>query len=254
VQQIFEQLFDCGMRDFYFVVGREKRAIEDHFSPDSEFIRRLNSHGRNGRTADLEQFYRRIEQSTIVWVNQPRPQGFGDAVLRVEPLIGREPFLVNAGDTYMISTLNDVPMRLAQAHTRTGAEATLALKEVDDPRQYGVAEVGDQEEDGFNVRRVAEKPSQPASNLAIMPFYLFNSTIFEALRNTERDRAGELQLTDAIQKLIEMGHIVKAIELDGDYLRIDVGSPDIYWESLKLSHQYASSRQKMNRILCQSRV
>jgi UTP--glucose-1-phosphate uridylyltransferase len=252
VQQIFEQLFECGMREFYLVVGREKRAIEDHFSPDSEFIRRLNNHRKNGHTADLERFYRRIEESTIAWVNQPSPEGFGDAVLRVEPFVGEEPFLVNAGDTYMASTLNDVPIRLSQAHAKGRAEATLTLKEIEDPRQYGVAEVTRSAEHEFDVKRVVEKPSQPTSKLAIMPFYIFNSTIFEALRNTERDRAGELQLTDAIQKLIDTGHRVNAIELDADYVRIDVGSPETYWEALRLSH--SSSLRKMNSFLSQSRA
>jgi len=251
VQQVFEQLFECGVREFYIVVGREKRAIEDHFSPDSEFIRRIDNRGKNGHTADLERFYRRIEESTIAWVNQPSPEGFGDAVLRVEPFVGEDPFLVSAGDTYMISTLNDVPIRLSQAHAKGQAEATLALKEFEDPRQYGVAEVTRSAEHVFDVRRVVEKPSQPASKLAIMPFYTFNATIFEALRNTERDRAGELQLTDAIQKLIETRRRVNAIELDASYIRIDVGSPETYWEALRLSHSWSIS---MNSILGQSRA
>ena len=83
VQQIFEQLFDFGLRQFYFIVGRGKRAIEDHFTPDHWFVGRLNTVGK-GRQV-LEAFYRRIEESCIIWVNQPEPRGFGAAVLQAEP-------------------------------------------------------------------------------------------------------------------------------------------------------------------------
>ncbi len=75
-----------GFREFCFIVGRGrgKRAIEDHFSPDFPYISMLDSRGKNGPAADLEAFYKMVEASTLVWVNQPEPRGFGDAVLKVK--------------------------------------------------------------------------------------------------------------------------------------------------------------------------
>jgi UTP--glucose-1-phosphate uridylyltransferase len=244
VQQIFEQLFDFGIREFYFIVGKGKRAIEDHFTPDRDYIHRLNSHGRNAQALQLESFYRRIETSIIVWVNQPEPKGFGDAVLQAKGLIGEEPFLVHAGDTLINSNTETVPARLVQVHTKSQAKATLTLQEVQDPRPYGVAEALERPGGGLDVKRVVEKPAQPASRLAIMPVYLFDRRIFDALEATPPGEGGEIQLTDAIQRLIDTGHKVQAIKLREDDIRLDIGTPATYWEALELSHRYALSRAR----------
>jgi UTP--glucose-1-phosphate uridylyltransferase len=115
IQEIFEQLFDVGVRRFFFIVGKGKRAIEDHFTPDREFIDRLGVHGNNNQASHLDAFYRRIDASMIVWVNQPEPKGFGDAVLQAKHLMTEEPFLLHAGDTIIKSRTESIPTRLAQA-------------------------------------------------------------------------------------------------------------------------------------------
>jgi UTP--glucose-1-phosphate uridylyltransferase len=240
VQLIFEQLFNFGARKFCFVVGRGKRAIEDHFTPDHEFIQQLNRQGKNRQAAELEAFYRRIESSTIIWANQPRPRGFGDAVLQSESVVGTEPFFVHAGDTHIISKTHSIVKRLTEEHARSPAAATLTLQEVPDPRQYGVAEVEEGGAGALRIRSVSEKPAKPRSSLAIMPLYAFSPAVFEALRATRPGRGHEIQLTDAIQRLIEMGQRVQAINLRDDDIRLDIGTPETYWEALKLSYQHAS--------------
>src|SRR4029077_6501330 len=88
VQLVFEQLFDFGIREFCFVVGRGKRAIEDHFSPDDDYLKRLTVQDKTASThqaataSALEKFYRRIDRASLMWVNQPVPLGFGHAVLQ----------------------------------------------------------------------------------------------------------------------------------------------------------------------------
>ena len=244
VQLLFEQHFDYGVRNFCFIVGRGKRAIEDHFTPDHEFIQQLNSKGRNSRATELEAFYRRVEASTITWMNQSKPRGFGDAVLQSESVVGGEPFLVHAGDTYIISKTQGILKRLAEHHTRGAAAATLVLQEVPNPSQYGVAELEEEEHDNVRVRSVLEKPTKPTSNLAIMPLYFFNPIIFEALRATRPGKDGEIQLTDGIQKLIDAGHEVTAVRLREDDIRLDIGTPETYWEALELSHRHALSKER----------
>jgi UTP--glucose-1-phosphate uridylyltransferase len=243
VQRIFEQLFDFGIREFYFVVGKGKRAIEDHFTPDHEFIHRMNSRQQNSQAHDLEHFYRRIEASTIVWVNQPNPKGFGDAVLLARNLMGNGQFLVHAGDTCIISKQRSILTRLKEAHTTTGGVATLTLQEVEDPRRYGVAQVRERKGDIVTVERVVEKPTRPRSKLAIMPLYIFNPSIFDALHATSPGKDGELQLTDAIQRLIDDGYRVQAIKLRDNDVRLDIGTPETYWEALELSHRYALEKK-----------
>jgi UTP--glucose-1-phosphate uridylyltransferase len=244
VQLIFEQLFDFGIRDFYLIVGRGKRAIEDHFTPDHELIARLDAHGKNSLASDLENFYAKIEESTIVWLNQPQPKGFGDAVLQAERLVGQEPFLVHAGDTLILtdnaSTLHE---RLTEAHAVSNSEATLTLQEVRDPSEYGVAEVDRKIGRRFTVKRVVEKPDKPRSRLAIMPLYVFNPTVFQALKSIVPDTRGELQLTDAIQQLIDTTHNVQAIKTRRYDIRLDIGTPQSYWDALGLSYRHALSKR-----------
>ena len=103
VQLVFEQLYDAGLREFCYVVGRGKRGIEDHFTPDANCIRTLEGMGKNGQASDLEDFYEKLDTSTTMWVNQPEPKGFGNAVLMAQPFVQNERCLVHAGDSCIIS-------------------------------------------------------------------------------------------------------------------------------------------------------
>jgi UTP--glucose-1-phosphate uridylyltransferase len=80
VQMVFEQLHDAGLREFCYIVGRGKRSIEDHFTPDVDCVRTLVGMRKSGQASDLEGFYEKLRTSTIMWVNQPEPKGFGNAV------------------------------------------------------------------------------------------------------------------------------------------------------------------------------
>jgi UTP--glucose-1-phosphate uridylyltransferase len=244
LQMIFEQLYDYHFREFCFIIGRGKRVIEDHFTIDRDFIRQLNDKGKNELASSLEQFYRKFENSMIMWINQPEPKGFGHAVLMANPFIQNEPFLVHAGDTYVISSNSSPIKRLIKAHERKKAEATLLLKEIKNPKHYGVAEVQDQNNEIYNVKKVIEKPEKPPTNLAIMPIYIFNPTIMTILENTQPSIDGEIQLTDAIQKIIDKGLKVQAIKLEDNEIRLDVGTPETYWEAIVASHTYS---QRQNR-------
>ncbi len=239
LQLIFEQLFEFGVREFFFIVGRGKRAIEDHFTPDRGFIKSLQSSGSSSQAAQLLGFYEKIEASAIVWLNQPEPRGFGDAVLRAEPHVGDGPFFVHAGDTYIISKRRNILTRLEAEHTENSADATLAVQTVRDPRQYGVVESYLTKRGLLEVASVIEKPARPRSRLAIMPLYVFNKSIFHALRTTTPDKKGEIQLTDGIQNLVKAGRRVQAVKLRLDDVRLDIGTPENYWEALRLSYRHA---------------
>ena len=237
VQMVFEQVYDAGLREFCYVVGRGKRSIEDHFTPDPNCIRTLEVMGKNGQATDLEDFYEKLETSTIIWVNQPEPKGFGNAVLMAQPFVQNEPCLVHAGDSFIISKDMDYIKKLLVAYERLKADAAFLVLEIANPRQYGIIE-GDEVERGiFKVRAAVEKPEKPATNLAIMAMYVFHPVIFKALETIQPGRKGEIQLTDAIQKLIDWGLRVCAVKLDNDHAHLDIGSPERYWEALELSYQ-----------------
>jgi UTP--glucose-1-phosphate uridylyltransferase len=242
VQLVFEQLHDAGLREFCYVVGRGKRGIEDHFTPDPQCIRALEVMGKTDLASDLEGFYDKLESSTIMWVNQPEPKGFGNAVLTAQPFVQNESCLVHAGDSCIISEDMDYIKKLLEAFERFYADAAFLVLEIENPKQYGIVE-GDEVEQGIiKVKRVVEKPENPATNLAIMAMYVFHPIIFKALESTKPGKNGEIQLTDAIQKLVDWGLKVYAVKLDRSYAHLDIGSPERYWQALELSYQQFCKR------------
>lgn len=238
LQALFEQLYTFGFRRFCFVVGRGKRAIEDHFTPDWDFVEKMEKIGKYSTVSELVNFYKMLEESVIVWVSQPAPRGFGDAVKTARHFVEDDNFLLCAGDTYIYSKDGKFLKNLITAGPKNECDATLLVQKVENPQQYGVV-VSQPLGGGLHrVSKVFEKPKTPPSNLAIMPFYIFTPYIMKALDTTSEDAGGELQLTDAIQKLIDTGGNILAVELDEKELRLDIGTPETYMEALSLSYRY----------------
>jgi UTP--glucose-1-phosphate uridylyltransferase len=237
VQTVFEQLYDAGLREYCFIVGKGKRGIEDHFTPDPKWVKTLEGMGKDGQALDLQGFYEKLRTTTIMWVNQPEPKGFGNAVLMAQPFVQNEHCLVHAGDSLIISKNMDYIKKLINTYERLNADAAFLVLAIDNPKQYGIVDGEEIEKGIIRVKSVTEKPEKPITNLAIMAMYVFHPVIFKALEATTPGRFGEIQLTDAIQKLIDWGLSVYAIKLDGSYSHLDIGSPERYWEALELSHK-----------------
>ncbi len=240
VQLVFEQLHQVGFREFCFIVGRGKRAIEDHFTPDFNYVSMLDSKGKDGPAEDLENFYKMIDSSTVSWVNQPEPRGFGDAVLKARSFAGDDKFMVHAGDSHFISKNVDHLRRVMRMSEESKANALFLSMEVDDPKRFGIVE-GETIESGLvKVKHLVEKPLMPASKLAIMPVYVFDSNIFKALQPTKAGFAGELQLTDGIQQMVDWNLNVYTTKVESSEIWLDIGSPDLYWQAQNLSHKHWS--------------
>jgi UTP--glucose-1-phosphate uridylyltransferase len=238
VQLVFEQLYEAGLREFCYIVGRGKRGLEDHFTPDNKCIKNLEGMGRNGQAIELEKFYEKLNKSTIMWVNQPEAKGFGNAVLMSQPFVQNEVCLVHAGDSCIISKEMDYIKKLLDTYERFNADAAFIVLEIENPKHYGIVEGTEVKSGILKVKSVVEKPEKPATNLAIMAMYAFHPVIFKALEATKPGKYGEIQLTDAIQKLIEWGLKVYAVKLENGYSHLDIGSPERYWEALELSYQH----------------
>jgi len=244
VQIVFESLYQAGFRDFCFVVGRGKRAVEDHFTPDYQFINLLESKGLKHQVEELNRFYRMVIDSRILFVNQPEPKGFGDAVLRAESFVGSEAFLVHAGDDLILSNNGDHLRRLLEAFDRNNADIAFIVEKVEDPRRYGVIKAQSMKDGTLRIIDIIEKPKEPPSNLAVVAIYVFKPSIFEKLRKIQPDKKGEMQLTDAIKAAIDSGERVFAIKLRRDEKRLDVGTPDSYWKALCKSYEWAFRKLK----------
>jgi glucose-1-phosphate thymidylyltransferase len=143
--------------------------------------------------------------ASLTYVEQEAPLGLAHAVLTAEEFLGQNAFVMYLGD----NLLRDGIVELVEAFRRNEPDALILLTPVDDPSSYGVAELN-----GDRVVRLVEKPKHPPSDLALVGVYMFTPAIFEAARSIEPSGRGELEITDAIDRLIESDrrvepHIVK---------------------------------------------
>jgi glucose-1-phosphate thymidylyltransferase len=132
----------------------------------------------------------------ITYIEQEAPLGLAHAVLTAEPFIGDDPFVMYLGD----NLLRDGITNLVEEFRTNQPDALILLTPVDDPEHYGVAEL-----DGDRVKRLVEKPKEPPSNLALVGVYMFTNAIFDAGKAIEPSGRGELEITDAIQHLVDGG-------------------------------------------------
>jgi glucose-1-phosphate thymidylyltransferase len=144
--------------------------------------------------------------ASITYIRQDAPLGLAHAVLTAEDFLGEAPFVMYLGD----NLLRDGITALADAFREHEPEALILLTRVSDPWHYGVAEL-----DGGSVVRLVEKPKDPPSDMALVGVYMFTPKIFEAARAIEPSGRGELEITDAIQQLIDGGSRVESHTVQG---------------------------------------
>ena len=236
LQFIFEQLYSNGLREYCFVVGREKRTIEDHFTPHESYLKELSKDSKSL----MVNFYKKIEKSHLVWINQNKPQGFGDAVKQAEKFVGNDDCLVHAGDVSIIGSRKHPILRLIDtAKSNPSVSAILLCKKVKNSNKYGVPTIKQIKKGILEVQGVEEKPNKPKSEFGILPLYYFRPNIFEALKKIKPGKNNEFQLTDAIQKLIDDGNKVISITLNSDENELDVGTVQSYKKTLDISYKKA---------------
>ena len=227
IQIIYEKFFKFGLREYCVIVGKQKRTIKDHFTPNQDFLR--NFHKNTRFRTDLEKFYSMLNESKIFWVNQPNPRGFGDAVKHAGSFVGNDDFLVTAGDT-LLPTGDKIIKKMLNSKLQGENDAVILLKKVSNPKRFGVAVIKE-EKHKIKVINVEEKPKKPKSNLSIVALYRFRPSIIKALNEIKPNKT-ELQLTSGIQKLIDWGGNVSAIILDEKDQVIDIGTAESYLETI----------------------
>jgi len=151
----------------------------------------------------------------ITYITQGKPLGIAHAVSLTKEFVNGEKFVVYLGD----NVLQEGIKNYAKSFQESDLDALILLKEVEDPSRFGVAEVKENK-----IIRVVEKPKQYISNLALVGVYFFTSSIFDAISEIKPSARGELEITDAIQKLIDKGRKVGYEVIEGWW--IDTGKKD----------------------------
>jgi UTP--glucose-1-phosphate uridylyltransferase len=233
VQYVVEELVSNGIRQMLFVTGRNKASIENHFDDDPELFRALNYGDRKELLSEVN--FKDLG-ANFFYTRQRLQRGLGDAVLCGENFAGEEPFLVALGDSILgLHAKSNVVARLVEVFESKHASCVIAVEEVprDQTKLYGIVQPEDETADSFRVVNLIEKPKpeEAPSNLAIAGRYIFSPVIFDMIRRVKPDQRGEIQLTDAIQRLCDEGRRVMGVRLGPSERRYDIGNFPSYFES-----------------------
>ena len=202
IQYAVEECLAAGIEEFVFVTGRNKGALEDHFDVAYELEASLQ---QRGKARELKQTQdATIKAGNAVFTRQQKPLGLGHAVWCARDWIGREPFAVLLPDELTISTPSCIA-QLVAAHDKTDGNVVAVM---DVPREqtksYGIAAVK-AEQDGLSaITGLVEKPrpAEAPSTLALIGRYVLQPEVFDHLGRHETGAGGEIQLTDALAKLV----------------------------------------------------
>ncbi|TET05850.1 UTP--glucose-1-phosphate uridylyltransferase [Candidatus Dependentiae bacterium] len=230
IQHVVEEAIDAHLSDLFIVIGNNKQAIVDYFSSPYEHADLLKEKDKKRLKETLEN---RIAKATIRYLAQPKPLGLGHAILMARTVI--EPnsyFSVLLPDDILVGTEPAIGT-MAQLAKQNNA-AVIAVQEIPQEKisAYGVISIAEQlNHDLYEVSCLVEKPKKEnaPSNLAIVGRYILPHKII-AILDSMQGNSGELQLTDAIQKLIETGEKVLAYKIP--HKRFDTGTPHGWLEAI----------------------
>lgn len=201
IQYVVEEAINSGIEQIVIITGRGKRSIEDHFDHSHELETAL----KNKRQYALLEDVRRISNLVdFCYIRQKEPLGLGHAIRCSKNLINNQPFAVLLGDD-IIDAETPCLQQLINVFNRYG-KSVLAIQRVEkhEVGRYGIIQGEEIEEGVYRIRDLVEKPKpkEAPSDLAIIGRYILDPEIFSVLDQTEPDSKGEIQLTDAIKKLL----------------------------------------------------
>jgi UTP--glucose-1-phosphate uridylyltransferase len=229
IQYAVEEAQAAGIEEFIFVTGRSKTAIEDHFDHSYELEDTLKERQKQSELRNIESWMPRPGQ--VAYTRQQNPMGLGHAVLCAKNLVGNEPFAVLLADDLVLAQ-KPCLKQMTEAYEETQANL-VAVMEV--PREhtnrYGILDI--ERDDGrlVKVKGVVEKPApkDAPSTLSIIGRYILQPDVFDHLARLDRGAGGEIQLTDALAKLIAAKRPFCGLRFEGK--RFDCGDKAGFFEA-----------------------
>ena len=219
IQYIIEEAVASGIEEILIITGRNKKCIEDHFDKSVELEMELEKNHKD----ELLEIVRGISDMVdIHYIRQKEPRGLGHAILCARAFVGNEPFAVLLGDDVVdseVPCLKQLMDCYKEYKTSILGVQTVAKEDVN---KYGIVDGIHIEDRVYKVKKLVEKPAveESPSNVAILGRYIITPQIFDILKNTAPGKGGEIQLTDALQTLIE-SEAMYAYNFEGR--RYDVG-------------------------------
>ncbi len=224
IQYAVEEAVAAGIEQVIIVTSSQKRAIEDHFDLNYELEHLLEERGEIERLRQIRQI---SDLAQIAYVRQKEQLGLGHAVLMAKELVGHEPFAVILSDDVVVGQRPCIGQLIHAYHQTHGSIVAVTDVPPEETGRYGV--IGGTQVDGhggrlWRVDQVVEKPApgEAPSNMAIIGRYVLTPKIFDKLEQTHRGAGGEIQLTDAIEALMEE-QPVHGYAFEGT--RYDAGTP-----------------------------
>lgn len=228
IQYAVEEAAAAGIEEFIFVTGRAKHAIEDHFDVSFELEHMLKQRGADARLKDVRDVL--PANGRVAYTRQGEALGLGHAVLCARELVGDEPFAVLLADDLLLSE-KPCMRQLVEAHDRKGGNVVAVM---DVPREhtdrYGILDIAAEDGNMVTVKGLVEKPApeDAPSNLSIIGRYILQPGIFEFLAEMRTGAGGEIQLTDAMARMIG-GKPFHGVRVEGR--RFDCGSKLGFFEA-----------------------
>ena len=224
IQYCVEEAMSAGMTTIAIVTSKYKQAIENHFKPHADIEACIKG---TAKESLLDEVNHASEQCDFTYIEQQQMLGLGHAIYTGKPLIGNEPFAVILPDDLCTNGGDSVLTQMTKLFDQHPDCCIVAIEEVPmtEVDKYGVidGELLEGSNDAYRVKSMVEKPSpaEAPTNLAIIGRYILTPEIFDVLENTQPDKNGEIQITDALMTLAKKGKVI-AYKFQG--VRFDCGS------------------------------
>lgn len=222
IQYAIDEARAAGIKEFIFVTSRGKSALEDYFDHSPELESALRKKGKTEMLETLKTT--NMESGAIAYLRQHRALGLGHAVWCARRLLGNEPFAVILPDD-VIAAETPCLQQMVEAHAETGGNMVAAMEVPPEKASaYGVLDIKEDMGSVVSVRGMVEKPAEGTapSNLAVIGRYILTPNIMSNLNKIKSGTGGEIQLTDAIAREIEVSDNVYGFRFHGQ--RFDCGS------------------------------